>query len=168
MGRVYWLLFLSFFSSASYAHWLEPECSDSGYDHAEMFHLGINRSFHQEQIYFKFCKTKASGKTSYLLVIVDHKNDHDVDHYTIPFEGEELAEIEALFDAAWDYNRQDATSGTDGSYWCLQVRRSATFTKGCFYTPTSYAQQRGLEGLEQLGLYLWLKANLAEKHGQLF
>ena len=168
MAKSFIVLLLLLFSNQTLAHWLDADCNDGAYDYIEHFKLGINLSFHDEKIYFIFCDAKTKDTSSYLLLVIDGKNGHDNKHFSIPLDEEATVVLKEKFESAWDYNRKDAASGMDGSYWCLEVRRQSTYTKGCFFSPIANARERGLLGLSNLGKYLWKKADLERQYGALF
>ena len=65
------------------------------------------------------------------------------------------------------YNTLDSVGpGREGSYWCLQSVQGfyATYTKGCFYTPSYKSEERGLLGIYNLGQFLWSFSGLDKKN----
>ena len=170
MFKVILFVVMTLLSRDCLAHWLSADCSDYSEDNSsvnELFTLAINRSFESDNIEFKFCANSNKELSSYLLIIADSKNGHDSVLKSIKLKPSESEEIVNQFELAWDYNKRDKNSGMDGSYWCLTTRNAATFTKGCFWSPTSNADTRGLSGLSTLGSLLWTRAGLTLTYGPL-
>jgi hypothetical protein len=77
----------------------------------------------------------------------------------------QVAELHAQ---ALRYNVMDDSLGPDGSRWCLETNRGATYLKACFWTPSADPAKRGLEGLYRLGEFLWGVATLEQQIGRLY
>ena len=159
------------FTFPTLAHEFDIDCGDhqikEGY-YNETFSLKINRSLRENNIEFKFCQPTQGEAPDILIVIANHDNGIDSKHKAITLTEADSTKIASLFDLAWEYNKRDNASGMDGSYWCLSTRNVHTVTKGCFWTPTSKPQKRGLSGLSNLGTFLWEYTELEIKHGAVY
>lgn len=65
-----------------------------------------------------------------------------------------LSEILLKIDDALDINKYDTFASEDGSSWCLKFTPKSATTILCALSPTYKSEDRGVEGLHHLGIYL--------------
>jgi len=127
------------------------EIEQCGYRTAKegtVFTLTISRSFHG-QAHFQLCERQSPEKS---FVTYTTEKIISVKELT----SKEYEEIYTLYESALEYDVKYAASGLDGSSWCLETKRRSTYSKACFWTPSSgNRENRGLSGLYKLGQKLW-------------
>jgi hypothetical protein len=85
----------------------------------------------------------------------------------IALSSETFKELVSLYEAALDVNLKDDTDGMDGSDWCLDTTRVSVSFRGCFWSPTLKADERGLAHLAALGRAVWHMGDLGPEVGNL-
>lgn len=161
----YLLIFFLLWPFCTHAiEWEDEDCGTWNAYEGKVFSLDVGTSFHG-QVTFKLCK---SEEQSTLAVAVhrmqfDEKSEKSTETIVrehIKLSKQKYDEIYIRYEQALKYNALDEISGLDGSSWCLESQRGFTYTKGCFWTPSHKPKERGLEGLYNLGVYLWSASGL--------
>ena len=167
------LVFFILFSPVGFSiEWNDVHCGNWNAYQGKVFSLSISTSFHGNST-FKLCKQEDEDKSNYLVTITEtfERKQNSIETVKTeivsitPLDKSQYIKINELFDLALESNLKDTETGTDGSSWCLESQRGFTYTKFCFFTPSSGHEHRGLSGLYKLGGYLWGISNLEERDG---
>lgn len=161
----YLSIFILLWSISAFAiEWEDEDCGPWNAYEGKVFSLEVGTSFHG-QVTFKLCKSKEQNTLSVTKsrMQYDEKSEKSTEIIVrehIKVSKKEYDEIYSRYEQALKYNALDEVSGLDGSSWCLESQRGFTYTKGCFWTPSHEPKERGLEGLYNLGVYLWSASGL--------
>jgi hypothetical protein len=130
------------------------ECGERNASGGTIFSLSMARAFHPN-VEFKLCGRKESGKSFLLVTEQKSLGSRRANTRSIVLDEITKASVLSLYEKALDCNVKDETVGLDGSSWCLETTRVMTYSKACFWTPVSHADDRGIAGLQALGTELW-------------
>lgn len=154
MRYLFFILLLRF-NSVFAVESQDADCGRFNAYEGKVFSFEIASNF---DVTFKLCKSK---KQDTLFVSATNLRFFDKDVKTpatirkhIKLSKEDYQTIFQLYEIALKYNTLDAGMGNDGSSWCLESQRAFTYTKACFWSADYRTEERGLEGLYNLGIYL--------------
>lgn len=164
------LVILSIFCCKSFAT-IEDQCNFKNGVHGKIFELNIKTSFHG-QYKFEFCQSKSETYLSVTTTKIETIDSEDTlleikKLKEIEVSEQKLIKIMNMLEIALRYNKYDDVIGIDGSTWCLETQQGNTYSKACFFSPIGSSKERGLQGVELLGKYMWQLAGL-EKQIQLY
>ena len=119
-----------------------------------VFTLTISRSFEPDVI-FKLCEREDKSKRFLLISTYSSSRPDKWASKSVPLASPAYDRVASLYEKALDYDVRINWGGNDGSEWCLETQRGATYSKACFWTPTDEPKRRHLSGLVELGKELW-------------
>lgn len=165
LAVIYLLLFSFPCMAMSVDEKISSDCGQRSISSGTIFSFTIDRSF-RPSLTFVLCQ-KTEPNQSFLLIRSELENDSA--NKKITLNDGQFMELMGLYENALTYNAKDMqTIGIDGSTWCLETKRGLNYSKACFYTPSYNTNERGLSGMNRLGVELWRIGNLDAVAGKLF
>lgn len=123
-----------------------------------VFSLRIRRTFHP-LVVFELC-AREEPLSNFVLIRTESADRTDLADRQLPLDEPTFARVLALYEDALEYDVKYASTGADGSTWCLETKRGFTYSVACFWTPAHKTGKRSLNGLLALGKELWQLADM--------
>ena len=164
-----YLILLSFIitNSAQAFQWDDSDCGRKNAKEGKVFELNIGMS-RTSSFSFKLCK---KPDKDFLILASNNKptkSNKKTTKKTIKLTKEQTEKLVEKYINALKYNTLDDATGLDGSSWCIESQRGFTYTKACFWTPGYNSEERGIAGLNELGIYLWKISELKKQGFKLY
>jgi hypothetical protein len=141
-------------SAPAFATGTEDVCGERTARSGTVFTLTVERSF-EPGVIFKLCDREDKSKRFLLVSTQSSVQKDGWDTKSIPLGLQVYERVASLHEKSLDYDVRINAGGNDGSNWCLETQRGATYSKACFWTPTEEPSARRLIGLVELGRELW-------------